>query len=230
MKIYLAWVLLLVACTDAKEKKTKAEETLARFAQKTKSGPRHQVMVGSDRNTSPRLGFKILAVYEKQKPEGAGHTDGGDWIFFDAETAGGARFAFGLRARPTGDDALGFGEAWLAAPDRESGAKLAAEFARGFRVSTPAPSARKPLAPLRFAAAILGRNTVCGPSGCSGAGTWTATKLFPSAAGKEAEVFFNFDLVGKTGELAQKDAEYDQDVASLWALGLRDSLGDKEGK
>jgi hypothetical protein len=49
-----------------------------------------------------------------------------------------------------------------------------------------------------------------------------ATKLFPSAAGLEGEVFFNFSLDEDTGELAEKDADYDQDVARIWAKGLRD--------
>ncbi|MHB8875755.1 MAG: hypothetical protein ACYC8T_18875, partial [Myxococcaceae bacterium] len=59
-------------------------------------------------------------------------------------------------------------------------------------------------------------------NGLSKGGSWHATKWFPALEGVEGEVFFNYDLKGLQGELAQKDADYDEDVLAVFASALRD--------
>ena len=177
-----------------------------------------QVPLGGDGSEAPHLGFAITKVYEAQQPTPAGHADGGSWQFFDAQTSDGAAFTFGFFARPTeGDLPMSFGDASLATPDR---ARLAASLAKGFRLPKPAASKGKGV-PLRFKLVVLGRHGAKLPGGgYSDGGQFVTTKLFVEAHGKQAEVFFNFDLVGKTGEFSQKDASYDKLLVSIAASAL----------
>lgn len=187
-------------------------------------GSRQQVRIGgADTDEQPRLAFRITTVYEQHKPDGVTHSAGGEWTFFDAELADGTRFTFGWKAKSAANSTFAFGDAWITTPDRKHGEAFVSAFAKAFKVKAPPRGPQKPLAPLQFGLAILGQRTERDPGGgFGGSGTWTATKLFPAANDKDGEVFFNFSLAAKTGELAEKDSDYNEDVAAIWAIGLRD--------
>ena len=186
------------------------------------SGGTAEVPLGNRPGEPPHVPFRIVKVYEKQKPtsEGLGHAGGGSWQFFDAVTGDGAPFTFGWFAPPaSGELPMSFGDFVLATADR---ARFVASLAKGFGQTVPstAAAARKGK-PMRARLVVLGRNQKQLPGGGYGdGGTATVTKLFFEAGSTEAEVFFNFDVTAKTGELSEKDADYDKDLVGISASTL----------
>jgi hypothetical protein len=184
-----------------------------------------QARFGGDPDDQPRVPFVIDAVHEKQKPKTAApwHEPGGEWTFFDAHLGDGTKLGFGILDEPkAGGSSFSFGKGMLTVPDVENGAKLAKRLSLAFHGTLPPASARGPLRIEPFSLAILGKDSGRGDNGFSGRGSWTATKLFLQRPGIEAEVFFNFDLVGKKGELAEKDQDYANDLVAFVARELRD--------
>lgn len=171
----------------------------------------------------PRVTFVIDKVYEKQEPTSSApwHGAGGNWTFFDAHTDAGARFGFGFSHKP-GKDGFAFGKAMWTVPDPNMGGQLVSSFARVFDAKVPPPTPQHDLHPLPFSLAVLGDHIGRSDEGFSGAGDWFATKLFLQRTGLEAEIFFNFNLVDKTGEFAQKDSDYAEDLVQFMARELRD--------
>jgi hypothetical protein len=190
-------------------------------------GVRTQVRLGGgDVDDQPRLGFKITHAYEKQQPseQAPWHKDGGEWTFFDAETEGGdpASFSFGFMSMAPANSPFGFGDGLLVTADRAQATRFLTAFGKAFRQPVPPAAADKPVAPLRMKLAVLGRNIGRDPAGgLGGRGDWTATKLFPQLDRVEGEVFFNFSLGAKQGELAEKDTDYNKDVMTVFAT-IRD--------
>jgi len=180
--------------------------------------------VGPDSDAQPRVGFLIDTVYEHQRPteRAPWRTAGGDWTFFDAHTEAGARFSFGWKQGAL-KNSMAFGEALWSVSDPNQGADLIGRFARAFDGKVPPPMPQQPLHPEPFSLAVLGDALGRGDAGgFSGVGNWHATKLFLQRPGIEAEVFFNFDLVDKRGEFAEKDSEYANDLLLFMARELRD--------
>jgi hypothetical protein len=174
-------------------------------------------------DTTPHVSFAIDAVYQRQRPMDAApwHGPGGEWTFFDAHTADGARFGFGWTQKAS-SDALAFGKALWTVPDPNMGAQLIGNFSRAFEAKVPPPAPQQALHPQPFSLAVLGDNVGRDDSGFTGAGSWHATKLFLQRPGLEAELFFNFDLTDLHGEFAEKDGEYADDLMQFMARELRD--------
>ncbi len=177
-----------------------------------------QVPLGGDGSEAPHVAFAITKVYEAQQPTPAGHADGGTWQFFDAQTSDGAPFTFGFFAKPAqGDFPMSFGDASLSTPDR---ARLVASLAKGLRVAKPTATKGKGT-PLKMRLVVLGRGGAKRAGGGYGdGGKFVTTKLFVESGGKQAEVFFNFDVAGKTGEFSEKDASYDKLLISIMGTAL----------
>ena len=172
----------------------------------------------------PRLTFVIDQVYEREQPaeQAPYHAPGGDWTFFDAHLESGARFGFGWTYGPPGERSA-FGKALWTVPNPSSGAELVTVFARVFGGKLPATEPSRPLAPQPFAlVALAGASARDEHGSFSGVGTWTASKLFLQRPGIEAEVFFNYDLVGKSGEFTEKDDGYANHLLAFMARELRD--------
>src|SRR5581483_1690919 len=215
--------LLVAGC--AKSEAPSPSRAPAAIAKSAPAAPTLQVPIGGG-GEPPSLPFTISKVYEKQKPldKAPWHEAGGEWTFFDAE-AGGGHFTVGSFARAPKDPSLagfgGFGEAMIAVPSPDDGARVAAAFARGFHVTLPAPGARGPVNALRFSTAVLGNNVArSAEGGFGGAGSWTAFKWFLDCG--NVEVFFNFIAADLRSEFSEKDADYDKSVAAALAHGLRD--------
>lgn len=174
------------------------------------------------------LRFEIVAVYTGQEPTKAPpfHADGGAYTYFDARTKGGARFTFGF-AEPkpaSGGMPMAFGDVLLYVSSPTEGQKLVTEVARTFHGKEPPahPAATLPApVPIRAVFLAMGAKREGAGFGGSGGGFY-ATKLFLQRRGLEAEVFFNFSLVAKRGELAEKDADYADDMVAFLAGALRD--------
>ncbi len=186
------------------------------------SGASAEVPLGKAGDEPRHVAFRIVKVYEAQKAtgDGLGHADGGTWQFFDAVTSDGAPFTFGFVAKPaSGEMPMGFGDFVLATAER---GRFVASLAKGFGQAVPAAAgAARKGKPIHMRLVVLGRNQARSPGGgYSDGGSWTATKLFFEASGAEAEVFFNFDVVGKSGEFSEKDADYDKDVVGIAASQL----------
>lgn len=189
----------------------------------------HDASVAQPRFGDPddqrRLTFAIDAVHPGQKPttKAPWHAPGGDWTFFDAHTPDGARFGFGMQEpKNVAKSPFAFSKGMLTVPNAEAGAKLVAALAKAFNGKAPAAAPRRELHIAPFTLALLGQNSGRDDRGFSGEGTWTATKLFLQRPGIEAEVFFNFDLAGRRGELAEKDTDYADDLVAFAAGELRD--------
>jgi hypothetical protein len=179
-----------------------------------------QVPIGDGDYQTPELAFRITAVHKDHKPSERApwHTAGGEWTFADAQLEGEptASFTFGSKFKANPDSPFAFGDFVLAFPDAEQGKTFIARFAKVFNTKVPAPKG----GPLHLAmrSAILGNGMARQPSGgFSGKGSWIATKLFPESDGTQGEVFFNYDLETKRGELSEKDSDYNQDVTTVFA-------------
>jgi hypothetical protein len=120
---------------------------------------------------------------------------------------------------------VAWGKAVLIVKDREAGVRFVELFSKAFsgKLPTPVNQAHVPK-PLSINTAILGSNMDRGSEGgFSGtAGGWTATKWFPEHDGESGEVYFNFNLVKRQGEFSEKDAEYADALAAIFASALRD--------
>jgi hypothetical protein len=174
------------------------------------------------------LGFTITKVYEHQQPASTPpyHTSGGDWTYLDAHLTSdpAATFGIGLPVFKTGGDFGGFGKIWLVPTTPDAGAHFVKAFAGKFHVDVP-PVTAGALAPMQFEIAILGHDVSSAEVGYSGTGTWDATKcFFTSDEVDEAELFMNLSLSEKRGVWAEKDADYDTDVARVLAVALRDGV------
>jgi hypothetical protein len=194
------------------------------------SAPTIQVRIGAPTAVENELPFTITTVYPGEKPAATApwHVPGGDWVFFDATTGDGASFVFGIhtgKSADMGGATMKFGEALLGAKDRDAGSRFVASFASGFHVPLPAPPATQnaPTA-LKPSVVVLAESAVRGQRGGFGGagGGWTATKLTVESRNGEEEVFFNFDLGARRGELTEKDQEYDTALATDLAGALRD--------
>jgi hypothetical protein len=183
-----------------------------------------QARFGGDPDDQPRLSFVIDTVHEKQQPKSSPpwHEPGGEWTFFDAHLTDGTKMGFGFLEQKGGGGSFSFGKGMLTVPDAKDGAKLAQQLSSAFHGKLPPANARGPLRIEPISLAILGKNSARGDNGFGGQGTWTATKLFLQRPGIEAEVFFNFDLVGKKGEFAEKENDYANDLVAFVARELRD--------
>lgn len=173
------------------------------------------------------LGFRITKVYASQRATDVPpfHADGGEQTYFDATTRGGASFTFGFTEPQKSNRPMAFGEVVLAAPSPAEGQKLVSELARRFHgTDPPARLAVTTVAPKPFSAVFLATDAKREGAGFSGSGGgYYATKLFLQRRGIEAEVFFNFSLKTKTGEFAEKDSDYANDMVAFFASELRDA-------
>jgi len=184
-----------------------------------------QVRVGGgDVDEQPKLAFEITRVYDKQQAleRAPWHKDGGAWLFFDAQTEGAApaTFTFGITSSAASNSPFAFGEGVLLTTDRAQADRFLAQFGKAFHQPVPAHPTR-PGGPLKLKLAVLGRDLGRSPGGgYGGKGDWIATKLFPQKPSLEGEVFFNFSIGAKKGELAEKDADYNKDVMAVFAQSL----------
>jgi hypothetical protein len=175
---------------------------------------------------APSLPFVIDRVYEQQAPADSPpwHQPGGDWRFFDARIYNGARFGFGYAYRPQDNERFAFGRAVLTVPSADDGAALVEAFGRIFHGQVPPPRRRTPLHPRPFSAAVLGADMQRSPGGGFGpGGSYTTMKLFlQRGPSPDAEVFFNFSVDRKDGELSEKDAAYADALTGFLTGELRD--------
>ena len=175
-----------------------------------------------------RIGFRITATYDNQKPSKAPpfHVSGSEgWTFFDATTSDGVPFGFGFEKPNPSASPFAFGKVMLTAPDGATGKRLVATFARVFHGKIPAERTATPIEPKPTSAAFLAIDAQKsqGGGGFAGAGGgWYATKLFLQKSGIEAEVFFNFSLHDRTGEFSEKDPDYADGMVAFLADELRD--------
>lgn len=224
MVLVTTLVVGVVACEEHEEPKPSATAQAYAGHPRTLHGNQPPSAAAAPAATvEPRhLAFSIVKVYGKQKPTatGRGHADGGTWEFFDATTSDGAPFTFGYFAPPpSGELPMSFGDCVLATADR---ARFVTSLAKAFGQALPeAATAAHKGKPLRMRMVVLGRNQKrqAGGSYADG-GTATVTKLFFEARGADAEMFFDFDVAQKSGEFAEKDADYDKDVVGISAAEL----------
>jgi hypothetical protein len=196
----------------------------------SKDPPRAELRSGDDTDESPHLSFKITTVHEHQKSSADApyHIEGGEWTFFDCQASNDPKVVFtvGSTSKSSdGDVPSAWGKAVLIVKDREAGARFVELFSKVFsgKPRTHVNPAHVPK-PLFINTAILGynldRELAGGFSGT--AGGWTATKWFPEFDGLSGEVFFNFSLDKRLGEFSEKDADYADDLAAIFASALRD--------
>ena len=196
----------------------------------SKDSPRAELRIGDDPDEAPHLSFRITTVHEHQKPstDAPYHVEGGEWTFFDCQATSDPKVVFtvGTASKSSdGDVPSVWGKAVLIVNDREAGARFVELFSKAFsgKLPTPVNQAHVPK-PLSINTAILGynmdRERAGGFSGT--AGGWTASKWFPEHDGLSGEVFFNFNLAKRQGEFSEKDAEYADDLAAIFASALRD--------
>lgn len=192
-------------------------------------GRRAEIRIGGSEEIPPKhLPFKIVAIHRNRKPIEIApfHAAYGDWTFFDCQAKNEATFLIGTmtKSSPTGSP-LGWGRAILAVNDNEAGRQFVELFAEAFGgTSPPASSNQQPPKPLFINTAILAENAQREPLGgfSEATGGWTATKWFPSNDLAEAEVYFNFNFDQRQGEFSEKDADYADDLLSIFAAALRD--------
>lgn len=191
---------------------------------------RVEARLGGEGDGPRLLPFAIAAVFEGRRPAARPpfHEAGGEWTFFDARTLVEpvAAFTVGVRARERHPNVpFAWGDAVLIVADRAAGARFVAAFRAAFGGSSPSPDGRDHMPkPLSMRTAILGEDIHREDSGgfSAAAGDWTATKWFPAHDGRDGEVYFNYDLRGRRGEFREKDADYADDLATIFATALRD--------
>lgn len=191
---------------------------------------RAELRIGDNPHEPRHLPFKISSVYKKQKrsPEPPFHAPGGDWTFFDCRAGGDGQVVFSVGVASKGGPGkvpVAWGNAVLVVKDREAGARFVELFSKVFAGKLPPPVQRGYVpAPLAIKTAILGENMDReSKGGFSGdAGEWTATKWFPEHDGRSGEVYFNYNLTQRQGEFSEKDGDYADDLAALFASAFRD--------
>jgi hypothetical protein len=167
----------------------------------------------------PRLQFIMTKVCENQHPDKAPpyHAAGGEWTYAEAqlEADPAATFIFGVPGLAMAPGKLfGFKKMFFIQTTPRAGAAVVAAFAKEFSVPLPAAQKPKP-GPHEVSLTIHGRLRKR-----SHTGIWTAAKL--TCGPEDAEVFFNFSFTEKKGEFAEKDVDYNRDVATCLAAMLRD--------
>jgi hypothetical protein len=195
-----------------------------------KQTPQAELGFGDDADEQHQLPFKIMRIYEHQKSTGNApyHVDGGDWTFFDCQASNNPSVSFtvGVASKSSvGGGPSAWGRALLIVKDREAGARLVELFSKAFSGKLPTPVNRGYVpVPLSINTAILGQNIDRERGGgfSAAAGGWAATKWFPEHDGLEGEVFFNYNLAERQGEFSEKDADYADDLAAIFASAFRD--------
>lgn len=198
------------------------------------SGSTAQVAVGGRREAGGNLPFDIVAVHEKVDRADAPPwwKGSGAWTFFDATTADGATMTVGLKEvrRLKGDPVTYIiVDAIIAAKDGAEGEKLVDALASALRVEVPvATGPKKPPVALKASSVVLAENAKRDSNGAFGGsdGGWTASKwTFEVPDGDtSAEIFVNYNLTAKKGELSRKSARYDPTVVKFLAASLRDGV------
>jgi hypothetical protein len=176
------------------------------------------------------VNFHIDAIHDHQQPieDFPGHADGGSWTFFDCTTVpGDAHFVVGMTvdAPPGMDPATSSrGRAIVRTADRASTDGFLAAFAQGFHTSVPEAQTPKPLRPLVFPMAIMGRSMTRaeGDVFTPGGGTWTVCKWTPTTPRLESEVFFDFNVETGEGQFVEKEPGLRENLMAVWARILRD--------
>jgi hypothetical protein len=195
-----------------------------------KQAPKAEVRIGDDQDEARHLSFKITAVHEKQTPlkDAPFYAEDGEWTFFDCQATNDPRvnFTVGVVTKSgAGSVPSAWGKAMLIVKDQEAGARFVELFSKAFAGKVPKP-VRKDYAPgpLPINTAVLGGNLNReNKGGFSGElGGWTATKWFPEHDGLSGEVFFNYNLADRLGELSEKDPDYADDLVAIFASAFRD--------
>jgi hypothetical protein len=109
--------------------------------------------------------------------------------------------------------------------DRDAGARFVELASKAFSGEKPTPR-KQPYVPvpLSIKTAVLGHNmdrTERGAFSGQGGG-WTATKWFPAHDDRSAEVYFNYNLARREGEISEKEPEYADDLVAVFTSALRD--------
>ncbi len=152
----------------------------------------------------------------------------GDWTIFDCAPSDDlqAIFTVAVEAPATSfssKNLVNFSHAQILPGDRTAGAKFIADLAQALQEEIPPTPTPQPLAPLKIPTAVLGKNLSSPAEGLkSAAGTWVATKWFIQNEGLDAEIYFNYDLATNQAEFSEKDSDYNGDVLTGLAIGLRD--------
>ncbi len=189
-----------------------------------------EVSLGGLATDEPRcVAFKIRKIDEGRSPSPNPpyHVAGGEWTYLTCQTTGDASVAFTVGMSTTRDPsgALSvWSKAYLIVTDRHDGAKFVESFHRYFGGNPPkvTDTSFSPL-PLLLTTTVLGEDRYREAVAFSGeGGGWTATKWFPSHDGREAEVYFNYNLQANEGEFREKDADYADDLLAIWASAFRD--------
>jgi hypothetical protein len=162
---------------------------------------------GSDPDEPRCLPFKILKVYEGRSPSTNTpyHVEGGEWTYFTCQTSSdpAAAFTVGLLTKRDASGGLPvWRKAFLVVSDRHEGEKFIESFNGRFAGTWPTPIERDfSPAPFHMTTTVLGENLNREEIAFSGrGGGWTATKWFPTHDGREAEVYFNFNVEAKEGD------------------------------
>ncbi len=196
----------------------------------SKDGPRAELRIGDNPDEPRLLAFKITAVYEKREPtaEPPFHAKGVNWTFFDCQATSDPKVVFTVGVASKGGSGkmpAAWGKARLIVKDREAGGRFVELFSTSFSGKLPKPANRPYVPkPLSINTAILGQNMDReSTGGFSGrAGQWMATKWFPEHDGRSGEVYFNYNLAERRGEFSEKDADYADDLVTLFASAFRD--------
>jgi hypothetical protein len=218
---YVVVVVAMLGCGSSHEPPRPAPAPATLPIAGSGSGGVAEPILGGTRDDVRDLPFVITNVVPGQQPTGAPpwHAAGGTWTYFEAHVDGDDQATFAALV-PSFDGGM-FGKMQLVPTTSAGGARVVAAFAKAFHVLAPPPAPGQ-LQPMPMHLAVLGLNTGR-DDGFSGAGTWTATKWFCTTDSVDsAEVFFNFSLAEKKGELSEKDADYDADIATCLATALRD--------
>jgi hypothetical protein len=153
---------------------------------------------------------------------------GGDWTVFDCvpEADPTARMTVAVEApaaKLSDVMPISFARAVILPGDAGAGARFVAAMAKGLGQSIPPPRSPQPLKPVEFNTAVLGQNLSSPEMGFkTDGGSWVASKWFVQNDGSEAEVYFNYDLVGGQAEFSEKDASFDSDALVGIAAAVRD--------
>jgi hypothetical protein len=191
----------------------------------TGEGTQVQVPLGEEAEDWGRLTFTIVKIHKNHVPtkQAPWHAAGGQWTVLDCRLLGGIPFLVGIQEGASNKAGFSFGKAFIAVDDSSTGKTIVERFARSFYTPIPPVKQGGKLRLHKFSTAVLGKNVGKLPGGgFSGRGNWVATKLFLEKDGIQAEVFFNFDPIGREGVFSEKDPMYREDLLALIALFLRD--------
>jgi len=192
----------------------------------TDPDPRAEVRLGGHQDEPRHLAFKIAAI--KPSSEAPFHIQGGEWTYLDCQGSIDTNVAFTVGVFSKGGEGnarFAWGNAVLIVKDQEAGGRFVELFSRAFSGKLPKQVKRSHTpGPFAIKTAILGldmHREVAGGFSGSGGG-WIATKWFPDDDGQSGEVFFSYNLARRQGEFSEKDADYADDLAAVFASALRD--------